>query len=319
MTNALSLQDWLRFIDAEYLSSFIKIGGASIKFAVISDDLKPALYEAVEKRCMASDSVIVKVDAIESRLHMPQDIFFGMARQVDWRRLARRFILRLSSNRGYRIDGIDPARDDNVFGAVGAKNSLDLDSVYTELRPGIEQAVFKNRCMVKDFRVAMTHFCVLENRRANEPYGGQPLIDWITGAVTRVSNVKPFLIHTGINRTTARYFIESALHWFQCAGHAGTVMLLDNSRVTLTRNPRDGRRYYTRAMTMDHYECLREFVDATDQLTGAFIVVVTNNEFLDESPSSKGYQIYPALKTRVMDDVRDKNLVNPVASLIRLS
>ena len=319
MATTLPLRDWLRFIDAEYLSSFIKAGGASIKFAVTPEDLKPALYEAVEKRCAVSDSVVVKVDAIESRLHMPQDIFFSMARQVDWRRLARRFVLRLASDRGYRIDGVDPSRDDNVFGAVGSENGLDSDSVYTEFRPQIEQEVFKNRCMVKDFRVAMMHFCILENRRENDPYGGQPLIDWITGAVTRVSNVKPFLIHTSINRTTARHFIESALYWFHHAGHAGTVMLLDNSRVTLARNPRDGRRYYTRAMTVDHYECLREFVDATDQLTGALIMVVSGNEFLDESPGSKGYQMYPALKTRVMDDVRDKNLVNPAASLIRLS
>ena len=69
---------------------------------------------------------------------------------------------------------------------------------------------------------------------------------------------------------------------------------------------------------MDHYEVLREFVDATDRLTGALMVVVTNNEFLDET-GTKGYHIYQALMTRIMDDVHDKNQVNPMASLVRLS
>ena len=48
-------------------------------------------------------------------------------------------------------------------------------------------------------------------------------------------------------------------------------------------------------------------------------MVVTSNEFLDETKDRKGYGIYEALRTRVMNDVRDRHLVNPVASLSRLS
>ena len=91
-------------------------------------------------------------------------------------------------------------------------------------------------------------------------------------------------------------------------------MLFDNSRVTVARNPRDGRRYYTKAMTMEHYELLREFVDSADRLSGALFVVVSNRRFLDDSKRGRGYGIYEALQTRVMDDVRDRNRVNPVAS-----
>ena len=128
-------------------------------------------------------------------------------------------------------------------------------------------------------------------------------------------------IYSGINRATARYFIESALYWVRYAGCAGTVILFDNSRVTVARNPKDGWKYYTRAMTLEHYELLREFVDRVGELDGALLVVVTNSDFVDNSPDrrSRGYGIYPALQTRVMDDVRDRNRVNPLSSLIRLS
>ena len=98
-------------------------------------------------------------------------------------------------------------------------------------------------------------------------------------------------------------------------------MLLDNSRVTVSPNPRDDRRYYSRAMTLEHYELLREFIDGVDRLTSTLLVVASSPEFLDEDAGSRarGYGIYPALRTRVMDDVRDRYLVNPAASLVRLS
>ena len=36
----IPLDTWLRFLDAEYLSTFIRDGGASVKFAVTDDDLR---------------------------------------------------------------------------------------------------------------------------------------------------------------------------------------------------------------------------------------------------------------------------------------
>ena len=253
---------------------------------------------------------------------MPQDIFFSLSAQVDWRLLARRMILRLAGEHGYEVDGIFPDATDNVFDAVAQANGLDAQFVLKAIRPEIQNRIFRNPKMAKDFRVCMSHLCLQEDTR--EEYTGQPLIDWLTGDNTRVSSVRPFSIYTSINtsinRATARYFIESALYWIRIAGYAGTVILFDNSRVTLARNPKDGLRYYTRPMAMEHYELLREFIDGVDRLAGALLVVVTNGEFIDDSGDrrSRGYGIYQALRTRVMEDVRDRNLVNPVASLVRL-
>ncbi len=321
-SNTIPVDDWLRRIDGEYLSTFIRDGGASIKFAVTSDDSIRKLHDAVERLCRARDCVFVALDAAKLRAHMPQDLFFGLARQVEWRRLARRLILRLAAERGYRIDGIDPRDDGNVFEAVGAlNNGLESIFVLNEIRTPVQEKVSRNRKMVRDFRAAMTHLCLNENVRGEGGYAARPVLDWLTGENTRVGNVRPFGIYTGINRTTARYMIESGLHWIRQAGCSGTVVLLDNRRVTVARNPKDGLRYYTRAMAMDHYELLREFIDGVDRLAGTLMIVATGEGFLDDGPGSgsRGFGIYEALKTRVMDDVRDRNLVNPVASLVRLS
>ena len=319
MPNSIPLDDWLQVINAEYLSSFVPKGGASVKFVVTPEELKGDLYGQVKAKCRESDYLFVKLDATESRAHMPQDFFFGLARQVDWRLLARRMILRLAAEQGYKDCGIDPRGADNVFDAIARANGLESQFVLGEIRPRIQNRVFRNREMAKDFRVCMSHLCLNEDTRGE--YTGQPLLDWLTGNNTRVSSVRPYSIYTTINRTTARYFIESALFWIHCVGYAGTVILFDNSRVTVARNPKDGLRYYTRPMAIEHYELLREFIDSVDRLTGTLMVIVTNLGFLDDSTGrgSRGYGMYQALLTRVIDDVRDRNLVNPIASLVRLS
>ena len=323
MPNTISIHKWLEFVDDEYLSTFIKNGGASVKFAVTPDDLKSDLYEAIKSRCRGLDYLFVELDAakIEMRAHMPQDIFFEMAKQIDWRLLARRMMLSLAAENGYRTEDIDLESPGNLIDAIAVANGLDSSFIRLPMERALQDSVFRNQNMGRDFRVCMTQLCLMNGERVTAGhYSDQPLLDWLTGTNTRIGNVKPFNIRTSINRTTARYFIESALHWVRHVGYSGTVVLLDNSRVTLARRPKppDGLRYYTKAMTMDHYELLREFVDSVDRLPGMLFVVVTNYEFLDEN-SARGYGIYQALRTRVMDDVRDRNLVNPVASLVRLS
>ena len=321
MTNAIPLDDWLRVIDDEYLRTFVREGGASIKFAVASDELREKLADRLGARCRESNYTFVELDAAWLRAYMPQDLFFNLAVQVDWRRLARQAILNIAGRIGHRVDGIDARDSRNVFHAIAAADGLEAQFIRMPILRGIQDEVFKSPRMARDFRVAMSYLCREEDSRpgAGDYYGGKPLVDWLTGAETRIGPLRPFFIYTTINRATARTFLESAFYWIRYVTGSGTVMMLDNSRIMLARNPKDGKRYYTRAMAVDHYELLREFIDGVDRLNSALIVIATDKRFLDEGARSRGYGIYSALRTRVMNDVRDRNLVNPVASLVRLS
>ena len=211
MTNAIPTTEWLNHIDREYLATFIKDGGAAVKFAVTPEEGRHVLVEELKARCEERNHLFVVLDAITSRVHMPQDVFFGLASQIDWRMLARRVVLRLLSEKAYRVDGIEPNGAGNIIDAVAQANGIEPQSVLIELRPALEQEVTKNANMARAFRVAMTYLCLFERESATpEEYAGQPLLDWLIGTNTRIGNVKPFQIHTPINRTTARYFIESA-------------------------------------------------------------------------------------------------------------
>ena len=319
-TNAIPIDEWLKFVDREYLSTFIKDGGASVKFAVAPDDLKPRLYDDMRSLCDERDFALIELDAATRRAHMPQDIFFGMASQIAWRELARRMTIKLAAEHGYQTDGLESTGSSSLLDAIAIANGLDPSFARLNMERAIQDEVYRDSYMARDFRVAMTQLCLMSRVDGVQTrHDDQPLLDWLTGENQRISNVRPFAIRTRIDRNAARYFIESALYWIRRAGYAGTVVMMDNTRVMLARRPRppDGLRYYTKAMTTEHYEVLREFIDDVDRLSAALFVVVTGYEFLDEQ-SARGWGIYSALRTRVMDDVRDKNIVNPMAPLVRL-
>ena len=315
MTNFIPIEQWLKHIEREYMDSFLKDGGSAVKFAIVEDDNCDPLTYKLKSSCHDRNFLFIKMDAITSRVHMPQDVFFSLAAQLDWWALARRVVLDLLKE-DFRIpDEMDIDGPRNIIETVAEYNNIEPKMINFKLLPQIQEKITKNPYMAKAFRVAMTHLCL---GVGDSGHTKQPLLDWLTGTNPRISNVKPYQIHTPINRTTARYFIESAVYWIKKrAGYSGTVILMNNKRVTLVNNPRDGMRYYTRAMTMDHYELLREFIDDVNRLTGTLWVTLSDPVFIDiDSP--RGWNIYPALRTRVMDDVRDKNKPNPLASLVRL-
>ena len=72
---------------------------------------------------------------------------------------------------------------------------------------------------------------------------------------------------------------------------------------------------------MDFYQILREFIDSADLLSASMIVSCCEVAFLDQETDlqSRGVGIYPALRYRIIDDVRDKRMENPAAALCRLT
>ena len=323
MTNAhtVPLTSWLKVIDDEYLAGFIKAGGSAVKFAVAEENQRPALQQALKARCEAGGYLFVFLDAGDIRAHMPQDLFFSLARKIDWRAISRRVILQLLAENGFKTNGIDPIRPANVIDSIVVANGCRKDYAVHALRPALADNIFANPDLVKAFRDAMDHLCWIEATEPaeSENYRGQAILNWLRGDVLAIGPLKEFHIRTRIDRTTARYFMESASHWIRRAGYSGMVIILDNSRVAITKNPRDGRKYYTKMMAMDHYEMLREFIDDVDRLSGVLLTVLTGYEFLDPDPKARGWGIYDALRTRVMDDVRDRDIANPVSVLVRVS
>ena len=317
MTNSISYLSWLEFIKTEYLDTFIRDGGSAIKFAVpLEDGIRPSLFLNIKRIAEGQGFVTVEVDSKETKVHMMQEVFFKVAEQIDWEALARQVVGKLAQESGYELPDDE---DGPILGKIAEQSGVDPTLLRGQLNRQLSEQVIQHRGLAKDFRFAMVQLCTAKlSGGADGANTIQVLTDWLTGRNRRIGAVKPYMIFNTINRTNARYMFESLLNWLRFAGRAGLVMNLDISRITISRNPRDGFLFYTRPAALDSYEVLRQFIDSIDRLKGCLILVSPDVAFLSEESHERGFGSYEALKFRVVDEVRDRQLVNPMASLVRL-
>lgn len=314
---AIPAAEWTEFLDGEYLSEYIPQGGSAVKFAVCEAEAADLLAKSLLAAGARRNYAAVMLRAEDFRAHMPQDVYCQIAAQLDWRGLVRERILRLAADASLATEGIATAGNEDLFGSLTKKNRITRQEVVQEVQKQISAQVYRRRSMTRNFRVAMTELCRAENATGGAPYTAAPVLDWLTGREKRASVVRPFFIYGTIDRTTARGMFESTLHWLRDCGLAGLIVLLDNRRVLTTPNPKDGLKYYTRMMVLDHYEVLRELIDDIDRLPGLLLVVTTDAAFVQAGRRS--YREYQALAMRIMNDVRDERRQNRAAALVTVS
>ncbi len=316
MTAFMEAQRWLSFLEQEYLDTFVKTGGSAIKIVVPFDAPSRHILDTYwDGSPQRNGYVVAQICADDTKVHLIDQLFYQIASQIPWAQLSRRVITNLAAEGGYA----GGQEEGPLLSQIADANGIDTNFLLGELRLSVSKQVFGQRNLSKDFRVAMTRLCLAELTGGNEgDIITRVLTDWLTGQNKAVAAVKPYQIFSTINRANARYLLESLLRWVRFAGLPGTVLILDITRITLSRNPRDGHLYYTKAQVLDTYEVLREFIDATDRLFGCVIVVVANPDFLDEEPHGRGIGAYQPLKFRVFDEIRDHQLVNPMGAMVRL-
>jgi hypothetical protein len=319
MTATIHPERWLEFLRTEYLESFIKDGGASVKFAVPLDDhVREDIAGAILVQAKNAGYIVARVSSAETRVHLIDQLFFRVADQIPWRQLSEDVVTKLAREAHYVVPSVQSPEP--FVNRLAKANSRDPEVVAMEAKRWIDRGVFRQPLLAKDFRVAVTQLCLAE--LSGGPDGEttvQVITGWLTGRNKAISAVKPYNIFRRVNRSNARHLFESLLFWVRFAGYPGLIILLDLSRVTIARNPHDDLVFYSKAAMFDAYEVLRQFIDATSTMKGCLILVMPTLEFLDVEPFGRGMGAYDALKLRVYDEIRDQRLVNPMAALVRLS
>lgn len=317
MAATMAPERWLEFLRQEYLEGFIKDGGTSVKFAIPLDE-KPRdqIENDIAEQGHRAGYIVARVSSDDTRVHMIDQIFFRIAEQIPWQKLSQRVLLNFAGAEYAR----PPSGNGALANSIAEANGISLDMVRMTADQWVDRRVFHQPSLSRDFRVAITQLC-----RA-ELYGGpdgeiraQVITDWLTGRNRAVAAVKPYQIFSQVNRSNARHLLESLLRWIRFAGYPGLVIVLDISRVTIAKNPHDGRLYYSKAAMLDAYEALRQFIDGTERMMGCLLVVTAAPEFLVVETGGRGMGDYNALRLRVYDEVRDQRLVNPMGAMVRLS
>jgi bacteriophage exclusion system BrxC/D-like protein len=313
----VGLSDWLAVVEREYLRDFIPRGGSAVKFAVVSpfldaDEVRGDLARlARETGCLYAG-----VDAATTKLHMIDHFFFAVARQLDWDDLARRFIRQLLAEGGFTVPPGIAALD---YQSIADANDYSEPELRRDVRLLLTSRVFRDFAMAQEFRIAMVRLC-----QAQLEVGGSAgpeadaVKEWLRGELRSITLLKAALIFQRIARHNGRDMFLSLAHWLRLAGYHGLVLSLDVERYFVDRMPveRDGSLFHTTTAVMDAYEVFRQFIDATDELEGCLLVVTTPPSFLEDP--KRGLERYDPLKLRIWDEVRDRRIANPLASLVRL-
>lgn len=315
-TAGIDVADYLEFVEREYLAGYIAGGGASVKLLCAADDaVHDRLAAALPE--LGAGFAYAEVDAATTRIHLIDQVFTAVARQLDWTGLADSVVRSALDRAAFPlppgIDGVD-------LGAIARNHDVDSAELYRSVRRSIERLVLRDAEMSHEFRVAMLRLCQDRLGRGDVTAAErETVIGWLHGERLPAAELRSVGLNTKVNRFNARPLLLSLIRWLRVAGRPGLVLRLDLNRLAVTRRPPAGLRdgfYYTKAATLDAYELIRQLIDAIDEIAGLFAAVQLPVVLVHDE--TRGLPAYTALQLRVTDEVRDQHRPNPYATLVRI-
>ncbi|SCL16576.1 BREX system ATP-binding domain-containing protein [Micromonospora inyonensis] len=312
----IDVDDYLQFVEREYLTGYIAGGGASVKLlcpadGTVRDRLAAALAE------IGQGFAYAEVDAATTRVHLIDQVFTTVARQMDWVGLAASVVRAALDRAGFPV----PADTDGIdLGVIARHHDVDAAELYRSARRAVEQLVLRDTEMSHEFRVSMFRLCQERLGRGDVTADErQTVIGWLHGERLPAADLRRVGLNTKVNRYNARPLLVSLTRWLRIAGRPGLVLRLDLDRLAAIRRPPAGLRdgfYYAKAATLDAYELVRQLIDAVDEIEGLFAAVQVPPVLVHDE--ARGLPAYTALQLRVADEVRDRRRSNPYAALVRI-
>ena len=318
MTTTIKAQEWFSIIQKEYLQDFIGKGGSAVKFVIPSDGTAAEqVRNELNNMALNQNFHYAYINSATTKVHMIEQLFFAVAKQVDWDNLAYEWLQRLLS----QTIALPSQRENFNIKEIAALNGCEMREMYPVINKMLTEHLFRNYDLTQEFRIAMLRIC---QNQLNPDYVGTDLSnaikDWLRGELRVISALKSALIFQKIGRHNARHMLFSLARWLKMAGKGGLFMVIDISRYLQEKAAEpDGTFYYSTNAVLDCYEVLRQFIDGTDEAKYCFIVVLTNAQFLNPDNNKRGINAYDALKFRIWDEVYDRVRANPSSSMVRIS
>lgn len=309
---------WLRIFRDEYLADFVAAGGSCVRFVTMSRTLHEDFQNELSRLARADNYQMISLAAVDTKLHLVDKLFYGIAAGVDWPRQAIRFLGTQLRALGYRVNASWAKID---FNELAAQKKLSSAAFSKELQDLLRRTIIDDLDLSIEFRFAAMHLCLARIYRDGRPLSDlqDGIIGWLTGNVPSVVSLRKASIFQRIGRHNGRHLLHSFAAWNRKCDSNGIILSLEIARYLEAVKVADRAEglYYSAANTSDLYEVLRECIDDIDRASGIVILVIAPPAFLEDP--RRGIDMYQALKMRVWDDVRVRGHENPVAPLVRLS
>src|SRR6266540_3750853 len=321
----LGVDEYLEFLRKEYLADFVRRGGASVKVAVVGGDrVAERFHTGLAAAATAEGYLFAAVDAASVRVHLIDQLFFAVARQVDWHALAASAVRAVPDaavpDAGAVGSGAPASTGGLAVTTVASSYDVNPRELYRSVRRQLELALLAGAGLAHEFRLAMLRLCQAELGAGDvDAAERDAVLGWLQGERVPLAALRSALIYSRIGRHNARPLLASLARWLPTVGASGLVIGLDLARLAVARRPpveeREGV-YYSKPAVLDAYEVVRQLIDATDNLSSVLMAVVVPPELVTDEV--RGLPAYSALQLRVADEVRDRRRTNPYAALVRL-
>ncbi|MDD3925955.1 MAG: DUF2791 family P-loop domain-containing protein [bacterium] len=310
----IPLPEWLHLLQREYLDDFIPGGGSSIKVAVSARSMTADVRDAVLHTSAAGGYLTAFVDASQVRVHLVDQLFYAVSRQIDWEAEADGFMRRLLNANGILVE---PGQPLDRLDIIAEANGREARELLSEINRLISNEVFINRLYCREFRTAMSMLCRGRINPQNvTPTDSELIMQWLLGEKCSLTALKKVQIFQRIGRHNARLLLASLSMWLHANGKAGLALVMDIDAVITDYPIGHNPVRYTTASLLDTYELLRQFIDDSDEMSYFLMVVIAGPAILEDP--KRGMDRYLALKMRLVEDVHDRERSNPLNAMVRL-
>ena len=206
----IPVDDYIAFLDREYVRGYLDRGGAATKFVVLPDDRSAAVFmESFAAAAQSARFKVAKVDAVDTRVHLLEQLFFSVAREVDWDGLAT------VATRAALVAAGYPAPDDRMaLDALASHYGVDARELKRDVDRQLQTQVQRDYAMVQEFRTAMLRLCQAQLHSGQVVDAEHAaVLDWLRGDLRQISALRSALIFRRIGRHNARQLLFSLAHW----------------------------------------------------------------------------------------------------------
>lgn len=305
---------WLDRIRDYYLANYIATGGSKVKVLVggegsgkthllrcIQQDAKTLGYETVYLSAREYD---------DYRLNNLPDLYCAIAQQIDKEKLVRGLCCCVAQQLGYGFDKYDGT---DFFLSILIKDTeLPRDEAVRKIERAAGQ-VFRDVDIGPSFRAFA--YRAISNRMISGHEGDiQLALKWLIGEKLQRHEKKDLLLFEQLQKTNARYWLNSLIRLVKTAGMTGLVVAIDDLEVMTERSEETGRFIYSPNAIKDVCELFRQMIDDAELLNNFLLLLAGRREMIEDE--KRGFVSYEALWMRLQTGLVQKKFFNPLADII---
>jgi hypothetical protein len=309
MSMTLGRDRWLDYLRDHYLGNYIADGGSKVKVLVGGIGTgKTHLLRCALRDAELGGYATVYLSARDYRLNDLTSLYRAIVQQIDKLDLVNGLCYLVAQKLGFG----QYTDADDLLAYLLEDRGLTRDLAIHEIKKTIGLAL-------KDVDVSASFkafaYSVINNRLiSGNQEGIRIALKWLAGEKLERHQKQATLLFERLQKTNARYWLNSLIRLLHLAGRAGLVVAIDDLEVMAERSLETRRFLYTPNAIKDTCELFRQLIDDMELLDHFLLLLAGRREMIDDD--RRGFKSYEALWMRLQTGLLPIEKFNPLADIV---